>query len=772
MKRSISLFICLVWAAFCWAETWPQLGKSSLEEVMAAMTLEEKIRLVTGTGEVTEDLRMTVGYTDRIVPGAAGTTFPIERLGIPAIVLADGPSGLRIDVQREGDDRYYYCTAFPVPTLLASTWNLPLVQKVGEAMGNEVLEYNCDILLAPALNIHRNPLCGRNYEYYSEDPYLSGKMASAMVLGIQKNGVGTSIKHFAVNNQETNRIANDAILSPRVLREIYLKGFEMVVKEAKPWTVMSSYNKINGTYTSESFDLLTTILREEWGFEGMVVTDWFGGRDAVAQVKAGNDLLMPGKVRQQDSIRQALTDGRLSMNELDRNVRRILELILRTPHFKRYMASNSPDLKEHAAITRETASEGMILLKNERQVLPLSPAIKDVALFGNTSYRFTAGGTGSGDVNEAYTVSLEQGLEEAGYVLDLNLKERYEIYLDTEESKIDRKKYNHVTPPRIPELKIVKDEILKKAKEADVAIITLGRNAGEYADRKLENDFELSSDERAMLEEVSTEFHRQGKPVIVIMNVAGIIEMASWQGQVDAILLAWQGGQEGGHSVADLLSGQVNPSGKLPMTIPVRYHDIASSRNFPLVGDEEAMNIYREFYTGARGINRLNIDYTRYEEGIWVGYRYFDQAEVKVAYPFGYGLSYTTFEYGNPECRRTADGFEFVCTVTNTGRVAGKEVVQLYVTAPGVTMIKPAKELRAFAKTRLLAPGETEVVKMSVSEKELASFDENRSCWVTEPGEYKALWGASSQQICLERVFLLEKEWVGKEVRRVLYPER
>ena len=279
-----------IFSIFCflpfliWADELPQLGKAPLEKVIQAMTVDEKIRLLTGTGEVAEDILVAVGETDKIVPGAAGTTYPIPRLGIPAMVMADGPAGLRISARRDSCPRTFYCTAFPVATLLASTWNTDLVQQVGQAMGNEVLEYGCDILLAPALNIHRNPLCGRNFEYYSEDPFLTGKIAVAMVKGIQQNGVGTSVKHFAVNNQETNRIANDAILSPRAMREIYLKGFEMVVKEANPWTVMSSYNKINGVYTSESYDLLTTILRKEWGYQGMVVTDWFGGRDAVGQV--------------------------------------------------------------------------------------------------------------------------------------------------------------------------------------------------------------------------------------------------------------------------------------------------------------------------------------------------------------------------------------------------------------------------------------------------------------------------------------------------------
>ena len=742
-------FICLCMfflSASLYADELPQLGKSSIDEVVKAMTLDEKIRLLTGTGEVAEDVRQAIGYTEKIVPGAAGTTYPIPRLGIPAMVMADGPAGVRINSRRKGSDRTYYCTAFPVATVLASTWNTPLVQEVGEAMGKEALEYGCDVLLAPALNIHRNPLCGRNYEYYSEDPYLAGEMATAMVNGIQSNGVGTSVKHFAVNNQETNRIANNAIVSERALREIYLKPFEKVVKDAAPWTVMSSYNKVNGEYTSESEYLLTEVLRNQWGYEGMVVSDWFGGRQPIKQVKAGNDLLMPGMIRQQKIIHKAVESGKLSVEDIDRNVKRVLELILKTPRFKQYAYSENPDLKAHALVTRNAAAEGMVLLENKKQTLPLAASVKNVAVFGNTSYRFISGGTGSGDVDEAYTISLEEGLTGAGLILDQELKKQYVSYITDEEKKIDCEKFNHVTPPRIHECPVSEEFIAEKAQESDIAMITIGRNAGEYSDRRLVDDFDMCEDERQLLDKVCRIFHKAGKKVVVILNIGGVVETNSWKNLPDAILLAWQGGQEGGNSVADILLGKVNPSGRLPMTFPVRYEDAGSAKNFPVIELDKAWHIYREFFTGYKGPERPDIDFTKYEEDIYVGYRYFDKNNLKVSYPFGYGLSYTQFNYGHPVYCYEQEGLEVSCTVTNTGKSAGKEVVQLYVSAPGKVADKPEQELKSFQKTRVLQPGETQIVTFRVPAYDLTSFDEQQNCWVLEAGKYKVSLGSSSRE--------------------------
>nr|AIA99562.1 glycosyl hydrolase family 3 N terminal domain-containing protein [uncultured bacterium contig00003(2014)] len=718
------------------------------------MTLDEKAKLLTGTGMegFSGDIAV-VGETNGLVPGAAGTTCPIPRLGIPSIVLGDGPAGLRIHPTRDGDTATYYCTAFPVGTLLASTWNPELVERVGEAMGNEALEYGVDVLLTPALNIQRNPLCGRNYEYYSEDPVVSGKMASAIIRGVQANGVGASPKHFAANNQETNRMASDSRLTQRALREIYLRGFEIVVRESQPLTIMTSYNLIDGVYSSESRDLLTTVLRDEWGFGGMVMTDWFGGKDAAAQIRAGNDLMMPGLPAQHDSIVAAVNNGSLAIEDVDVSVKRILNLVLASPRFKGYAFSNKPDLEAHARIARQSAAEGMVLLEN-RGALPFSAAVKNIVAFGITSYDFIAGGTGSGDVNEAYTVSLKEGLTNAGYNLDADMAASYEKYIASENEKIKPDTINPLAAAmpkvRMSEPVPARAEIARLATRSDIALVTIGRSSGEFADRRLkEGDFLLSAAERNLIESVCREFHAAGKQVVVVLNIGGVIETASWKDLPDAVLLAWQAGQEGGNSVADVLKGAVNPSGKLPMTFPVDYMDASSSANFPY--DYQASVSTPALLPGNNTKTKTelvrNVDYTDYEEDIYVGYRWLDTRGKAVSYPFGYGLSYTSFEYSAARLSKTGGVFTVSVNVTNSGAVGGKEVVQLYASAPPSTLGKPAQELKGFAKTQELKPGESQTVTITVAESDLASFDEARSAWVTDAGTYKFRLSSSSRNV-------------------------
>ena len=766
MKKSVilSLAAAVVVVGCSTADKAPVQKTLNQEEVMSKMSLEDKAHFVIGTGMAGfSGNDAVIGATRSLVPGAAGTTYPLDSLGIPAIVLADGPAGLRIDATREGDSATYYCTHFPIGTLLASTWNTQLVEEVGQAIGEEVKEYGADVLLAPALNIMRNPLCGRNFEYYSEDPVVAGKTAGAYITGVQKNDVGTCIKHFAANNQETNRMNNDARISQRALREIYLKGFEIAIKESKPWTVMTSYNYINGVYSSESKDLVQTILRDEWGYEGTVMTDWFGGKDGAVQMWAGNDMLQPGKQEQFDSIVAGVKSGKLAEADLDRNVARILNLIEKSPRYQGYEFSNKPDLKAHAEVTRQSAAEGMVLMKNEKikelenekAVLPFAETVKNVALYGNTSYDFIAGGTGSGNVNHAYVVSLLDGLKNGGYTVSEELKTAYEAYAaeckeakEKELAEMEKKDKQSAMlarfmPGSLPAEKLfTADELTAQASKADVAVITIGRISGEFLDRNVAN-FNLSDSERKLVEQVCDVYHKAGKQVVVLLNIGGVIETASWRELPDAILCAWQAGQEGGNSVVDVLSGKQSPSGKFTMTWPVRFTDAYSSKNFPIDQDPRIDMLNQ----GQKG-NVRTVDYTEYEEDIYVGYRYFDSFEVPVAYPFGFGLSYTTFEYADAKVADKGEEYEVTVTVKNTGDREGKEVVELYVAAPDSKAAnKPVKELKAFAKTKNLKPGESETIKMVVKAADLASFDEAASAWVVAEGEYKFLVAASAADI-------------------------
>ena len=760
MKKSV--LFCLAATFLAVACTSDKIAYNTInqEETMAKMSLEDKAHFVIGTGMagVSGD-DAVIGATRKLVPGAAGTTFPLDSLGIPAIVLADGPAGLRIDATREGDSATYYCTHFPIGTLLASTWNTQLIEQVGQAIGEEVKEYGADVLLAPALNIMRNPLCGRNFEYYSEDPVVAGKTAAAYITGVQKNDVGTSIKHFAANNQETNRMKNDARMSQRALREIYLKGFEIAIKESKPWTVMTSYNFINGVYTSESKDLVQTILRDEWGYEGTVMTDWFGGKDGAVQMWAGNDMLQPGKAEQFDSIVAGVKSGKLAEADLNRSVQRILNLVEKTPRYQgyqysNYQNSNKADLMAHASVTRQSAVEGMVLMKNS-EALPFAETVKNVALYGNTSYEFIAGGTGSGNVNHAYVVSLLDGLKNGGYTVSDELKKAYETFWsdyrnarEAEIAKIEKTDPQRAGMMRFmpaglpPEKAFTAAELTAQAAQADIAVITLGRISGEFLDRQ-SSDFNLNASERLLLTQVCDVYHQAGKKVVVLLNIGGVIETASWKDLPDAILCAWQPGQEGGNSVVDVLSGKQSPSGKFTMTWPIQFTDAYSSRNFPV--DQTVRVDFMN--TGERG-NVKNVDFTDYEEDIYVGYRYFDSFDVPVSYPFGFGLSYTTFEYSDANVKQKNDIYDVTVTIKNTGKYEGKEVVELYISAPdNKAANKPVKELKAFAKTKLLKPGESQTLTLSITAPELASFDEAASAWVVAEGEYQFLIGASAQDI-------------------------
>ena len=543
----------------------------------------------------------------------------------------------------------------------------------------------------------------------------------------------------------------DEVMSQRALREIYLKGFEIAVREAAPWTVMSSYNRINGPFTQENRELLTTILRDEWGFDGIVMTDWTGLRNTAAQIQAGNDLMEPGADSQIKDIMDKVKSGVLAEADLDICVKRILQYLVKTPAFRAYKYTNKPDLKEHAEVTRRCATEGMVLLKNEKQTLPFDNT-KTVSVFGITSYDFIAGGTGSGDVNKAHTIDMMQGLTEAGLKVNTKLANLYQSY------KAYQENITAASPARggwfwgkavLPEMAVSRNIINVQAQESDLAIITLGRQAGEGSDRHEEGDFTLTDVERQLITDVCNAFHLANKRVIVVLNMGNVIETASWKSMPDAILLAWQPGQEGGYSVADVLTGKAYPSGKLTMTWPNNLIDLPSSASYPNV---------RPAAPRGRGNNKVEFqDYTKHTEGINVGYRYFTTTKEAVSYPFGFGLSYTSFTYSKPVVKATKDGLTASITITNTGKRAGKEVVQLYVSAPAGGLEKPARELKAFAKTRELQPGQSETLTMKLSLYDLASYNEATQSWETAAGKYVIGFGANVEDIRATAPYSLSK---------------
>ncbi len=761
MKRVFLGCLAALFAVAAFAST-PQLTPKNIDKVIKAMTLEEKAHLVVGA-QMKDNAQAAgeVGFTRKIIPGAAGTTYPIPRLGIPPIVLADGPAGLRIAPKRKGDSLTYYCTGFPVGILLASTWNDEIIYSVGAAIGQEVKEYGVDVLLAPGVNIVRNPLCGRNFEYYSEDPLLAGKTAVAMINGVESNGVGTSLKHLAVNNQEINRLANDSRLSMRALREIYLRNFEIAVKESQPWTIMTSYNYINGRHASEDPGLLEEILRKEWGFEGLVMTDWNAGYDAAAQIAAGNDLLMPGKYFQYEAIVEAVRSGKLAEADLDKCVRRLLELIVRTPRFQGYKFSNKPDMEAHAALTREVAAEGFILLKNESTALPLKE--RKVALFGSTSYNFIAGGAGSGNVNRPYVVDLREGLTGNGFTLYEPLDNLYKKHMEAEQKRLapqikHRKWYQYALRPT--ELQRPHAAIIEAANsDAEVAIITIGRNSAEAFDRHIERDFLLCPDEEALLTAVSREFHKVGKKVIVVLNICSPMEVASWRDKADAILVCWMPGQEGGNSVADVMLGKVSPSGHLPVSFTINYDDVRSAANFPRNVPENGLNQSRFNMSDVGKIYDVkNIDYTNYEEDIYVGYRDYATRKVEVAYPFGFGLTYSQFEMSNMKVEECKEGYKVSCEVKNVGTFPAKQVVQLYSSELRPEVDRPTIELRGYKKSPLLKAGESTVVEIVVKREELMTYNEQVNGWKLTKGDYDLLLGFDSQTLPLKQRITITEE--------------
>ena len=736
-KLSLKVVAVAALCSYSVSSSAQQLRADNLDEVVNAMTLEEKCHMVLGRGMHFND--------DAKFPGTAGSTFSVDRLGIPETYCADSQQGLRMNATRAWDHNDYYPTDFVASPTLASTWDREAAFKIGQGIGNEVREFGLDWILSPAMNLIRNPLCGRNHEYYSEDPYLSGTIGAGYVKGVQSEGTAACPKHFVANNQETNRNNNISQVSQRALREIYLKAFEIMVKESDPWTIMTSYNKLNGPYAVQNRELLTTIVRDEWGWKGMYVSDWNAGDDAVAAMMAGNDMLQPGQDKQYQAILEAAQSGKLPMEVLNANVKRILEYVIKTHNFKGYKYNNAPDLKAHAKTVREVGADGIVLLKNSG-ILPLTG--KRVALFGCTSYDWISGGSGFGGTSVGhYTVSLVEGLRCAGYEVYKPLLKAYTQHLAAEEKRLfpnGRPPFSLLPPARADEKQFTAEEMTAAVDSSDVAIISLGRKSGEAADRNAE-DFYLKVGEKALIKAVSEAYHAKGKQVVVLLDICSPIDVASWQDQIDALVCTWQGGQESGFSVADVLSGQVNPSGKLPMTFQINYGDAYADKNFPAHVDDKTLGAmfmwgYNKDQAPKERQPQKDIDCTNYEEDIYVGYRYFDSFEKPVAYPFGFGLSYTTFDYDNMSVTEEYGIFTIKVDVKNTGDRAGRNVVELFVAAPNSKKLnKPEKELRNYTKTKLLQPGETETVTMQVKTSDLASFDEKASAWKTDAGRYAFL---------------------------------
>jgi beta-glucosidase len=686
----------------------PQLkDNASIPKVIAAMTLQEKAAFVTGTGM----------NNATNVPGAAGSTLAIPRLGIPQVVFSDGPVGVRLGAGPTGGKKRY-ATSFPVSVAMAATWDPALIKQVGSAIGQEARHYGIDLLLGPAINIQRSPLDGRNFEFFSEDPVVSGHIAASYINGLQEQGVGAVLKHFVANNQETRRLTINEIISQRALNEIYFPAFKYAIEHSHPWVVMSAYPTINGIPAAMNSMLLKDTLRKAWGFNGLVMSDWYGVADPVHSLIAGNDLNMPGGPSNkdtpfikrngtpQDVILAGLKNREISEDQIDENIRNILGLVLKTQAFRKTDTKPLLGGTAHANLSREVAADAMVLLKNQENTLPIHAPLH-IAAFGSGIDQFYLSGGGSAEVNidPALAVTLPKGLQNAGFSLDQQLKKKtVEI--------TDRLK-----------------TILKAAQQDDIALISVDRTSSEGADRYT---MEIKPEELALIHAVADAFHRQNKKLIVLLNVGSPIDIAPWEKYADAILLTWLPGQQGGNAVADILSGKVNPSGRLPETFPQSRRDAPDYGNFP-------------------GDNKNVI----YGEGIYVGYRWYDTRNITPEYPFGYGLSYSKINYDNISPASIAFNLDKDKSVsvqvglTNTSSMAAKEVAQLYIQENASRLDRPFQELKAFQKVSLNA-GEHKVITFQVSKEDLSFYDSSKQSWVVEPGKFTLRIGSSSRDIRIQ----------------------
>ncbi|MBK7897167.1 MAG: glycoside hydrolase family 3 C-terminal domain-containing protein [Anaerolineaceae bacterium] len=652
---------------------------SDVQAIVAQMSLEEKAALCTGVN--------------------AWATTPIPRLNLPELFMSDGPHGIRRVPDGHLNTKSLPATCFPTASSLAATWDVVLLNRLGQALAEEAIALKTNLILGPGVNMKRSPLCGRNFEYFSEDPHLAGELAASLIDGIQSRGVGTALKHFAANNQEFERFSINAQVDERTLREIYLAAFETAVTKAKPWSVMCAYNKINGTYASEHYQLLTKILKEEWGFAGFVVSDWGAVHDRTASLQAGLDLEMPGpKQTHINAIIEAVRDGRLQQQTLDEAVRRIVGVALlarQTPK------SGCFDAAAHHALARQVAAEGMVLLKNNG-LLPLQNP-QQLAVIGRAAQQPHFQGGGSSHINPTQVDLPFVELQKVAPWAELRFAPGYPDDDCFEPALIA--------------------EAVTIAQTADVALLYIALPTFKESEGYDRHDLDLTEQQVALIQAVTAV---QPNTVVILNNGAPVV-MRDWLDGTAAVLEAWLMGQAGGGAIADILFGRVNPSGKLAETFPLKLSDTPAHLNFP----------------GENGV-------VRYGEGLFIGYRYYDTKEVPVQFPFGHGLSYTTFTYSNAQLSATSfsDMTDVTVSVdiTNTGTLAGKEVVQVYVHDQEARLIRPFKELKGFAKI-LLQPGETQTVTIPLNFRAFAYYDPAYHQWITEDGQFDILIGASATDI-------------------------
>jgi beta-glucosidase len=744
MKKIVLSFAAVILAACCAQPKYegpvylnPNAPvEDRVEDALARMTLEEKVGMTTAQSK----------FSSRGVP----------RLGIPEVWHTDGPHGVRPEVLWDDWDQAGWtndsCTAFPALINLAATWDKEMSLLYGRSVGEEARYRKKDILLGPGVNICRTPLNGRNFEYMGEDPYLAGQMVVPYVKGVQENGVAACVKHYAVNNQEFQRTQSNSVVDDRTLHEIYLPAFKAAVTEGNAWAIMGSYNLYNGQYNCHNKKLLCDILKGDWGFDGVVVSDWGGCRDDEEAVLNGLDIEMGTwtnglrgaasnsylNYHMANPYLKGLREGKYTTKELDDKVRRILRTIFRTsmrpePNYGRFVCP------EHYQAAREISAAGVVLLKNENNTLPLNvPEGGKILLVGENVVKKMVVGGGSSNLKTAYEVNPLEGLQNAfGDKAEIVWERGYVGDVGRSYNRVDTGQ--DLTDDRSPQELIA--SAVEAAKDADYVVFVGGLNKSRHQDNEGTDRYDTflpynQQDVIEALAEVADKF--------VVVNISGSPVSMPWAEKADAIVQGWYGGTESGNALADVLTGKVNPSGRLPFSVPFKYEDgpIKTERQYPGIKEE-----------GSRFWQ------THYDEGVYVGYRWYDTKQVPVQFPFGHGLSYTTFEYSNAKASKStmkADGKITVSVqVKNTGDRPGAEVVQLYIADPHASVDRPAKELKGFEKV-WLNPGESKKVSFTIDASALSYYDMSRSAWYAEPGEFQALLGSTSSDIRANVTFTLK----------------